>query len=201
MTTPRPPLRERKKQHTRDALVATALDLFTERGFSGATLDELCDAVDVSKRTFFRYFGSKEDVATATSQDMWARFLDELRAADPAAEPLIAVLRDALLAAVAAMPATWADRVLAERRLAARTPSMEAHGLYFCERTSRAALELLHDRPRLPDALTTRLALEVLVAAFHVAVEAWSSQDGRPSREDFAAHVTRTFDALPRALA
>ncbi|WP_346742716.1 TetR/AcrR family transcriptional regulator [Spongiactinospora sp. TRM90649] len=42
-------LRKRKKRRTRQALVETALALSTERGFDGVTLDELCEAVDVSK--------------------------------------------------------------------------------------------------------------------------------------------------------
>ncbi|MFE4461858.1 TetR family transcriptional regulator, partial [Nocardia tengchongensis] len=63
--------------------------MFTDRGFDHVTLDALCDAVEVSKRTFFRNFTSKEEVAMAPLQDLWAAFLAELAARGPGSGTLL----------------------------------------------------------------------------------------------------------------
>ncbi|OEV02604.1 TetR family transcriptional regulator [Streptomyces oceani] len=67
-------LRERKKQRTRDALIRASHELFVTRGYDETTIDEITDVVDVSQRTFFRYFSSKEAVAFALQDEVETRF-------------------------------------------------------------------------------------------------------------------------------
>ncbi|MFE6699859.1 TetR/AcrR family transcriptional regulator [Streptomyces sp. NPDC057718] len=95
---PRAGLRERKKQRTRDALLRAALELFTTQGYERTTVDEIVDAVEVSQRTFFRYFASKEEVTFAVQEVVESRFIEELRRR-PAAEAPFEAMRRAVLCA------------------------------------------------------------------------------------------------------
>jgi AcrR family transcriptional regulator len=89
-------LRERKKQRTRDALLRAALELFTTHGYEATTVDDIADAVDVSQRTFFRYFAGKEDAALAVQELATAHFVTALRER-PAHEAPMEALRQAVL--------------------------------------------------------------------------------------------------------
>lgn len=68
-------LRDRKKALTRQSLIASAIDLFSTRGFNKTTVDDIVEAAGYSQRTFFRHFASKEDVVF----DGLDRLLLELR--------------------------------------------------------------------------------------------------------------------------
>ncbi|MGW3939556.1 TetR/AcrR family transcriptional regulator [Streptomyces phaeochromogenes] len=96
-TASRPGLRELKKQRTRDALVRAALELFTTQGYERTTVDEIVEAVDVSQRTFFRYFAGKEDAAFAVQEMAESHFVEAVRGR-PAHEPPLEALRRAVMA-------------------------------------------------------------------------------------------------------
>lgn len=89
-------LRERKKRRTRDALLRAALLLFVSQGYERTTVDEITDTVEVSQRTFFRYFANKEEVAFAVQDVVESHFLTALRAR-PASEGPLEALRNAVL--------------------------------------------------------------------------------------------------------
>jgi AcrR family transcriptional regulator len=55
-------LRERKKQKTRELIATTALALFAERGYQATTVAEIAEATEVSERTVYAYFPTKEDI-------------------------------------------------------------------------------------------------------------------------------------------
>ena len=73
--TAKPGLRERKKQQTRENIARVALQLFAERGYEETTLADIAEAADVSPRTIFAYYESKEDILFCEE----GRFLDMLK--------------------------------------------------------------------------------------------------------------------------
>jgi AcrR family transcriptional regulator len=90
-------LRERKKERTRQALIDAAYELFERNGFDATTVEEIAAAVEVSPRTFFRYFASKEDVALTLQDDLKSAIVAEL-AVRPADEPVMTAIRGAFQA-------------------------------------------------------------------------------------------------------
>ena len=92
-------LRERKKQRTREAIARAALELFAERGYQATTLADIAEAADVSTRTIFAYFPSKEDILFcdyAAMRDALARALAER----PGGKDALGTLRDFILSTV-----------------------------------------------------------------------------------------------------
>jgi AcrR family transcriptional regulator len=76
----RPGLRERKKQQTHERIAKVALALFLERGYDETTLDDIAEAADVSRRTIFAYYDSKEDILLCGESSMLStlkQMLDE----------------------------------------------------------------------------------------------------------------------------
>ncbi|MGW1597545.1 TetR/AcrR family transcriptional regulator [Streptomyces sp. NPDC002343] len=196
------PLRERKKLRTRRALAETALRLFTERGYDTTTLDDLCDAVEVSKRTFFRNYRSKEDVALAADSELWSAYLDRV-AAVRLDGPLLGVLRAALEATLEAMEPDWDRRFLATRELSESVPVLQSHGLGYCQDTTRDIVETLAGRAGADteaDALRLRLTVEIFVAAWHTVCLHWTAQGGRGGRDGLTHLVEQTFTLIPDAL-
>src|SRR5215471_14390542 len=89
---PRPSLRERKKLATRRALRRVTLDLVAERGFSHVTVEDIAAAADVSPRTFFNYFPTKEAALFGADPDRITALRERVARLAPG-EPALAALR------------------------------------------------------------------------------------------------------------
>ncbi len=86
-------LRERKKRRTREALTDAACTLFARQGVENTTVEQIAAAIDVSPRTFFRYFSSKEEVAVSLLDDQVTQVIRALEARPPAESVLTALRR------------------------------------------------------------------------------------------------------------
>lgn len=194
MTPSDPPasLRERKKVRTRQALADTAVTLFGERGFDATPLDDLLEAVEVSRRTFFRYYRSKEDVALTAAKELWSVFLEVLDE-EPRTGPLRDVFRDTLLAALSRMDEDWNRRFRTTLRLTAESPALESHSLRHCAEVQTEVRRRLD----VPDGLEPRLLIEFCVATWRSALDEWL-----PTCEpgELPGHVRRAFAGMDAAL-
>ncbi|MER7011780.1 TetR family transcriptional regulator [Saccharopolyspora sp. NPDC000359] len=99
VVTPAPKPRTGRTAHgrrrVRSALALAALELFAAQGFEATTVDQIADAAGVGRRTFFRYFRSKEDVVFPGHDERLAEVVELLEGADPAADPLVVLGRTA----------------------------------------------------------------------------------------------------------
>jgi len=92
-------LKARKQQVVREALSTAAVALFHARGFESVTVEEIAHAAGVSRRTFFRYYESKEAVMVEHLDRDGERLLAEL-ATRPINEPPLLAIRNALVPAI-----------------------------------------------------------------------------------------------------
>jgi AcrR family transcriptional regulator len=120
-------LRQRKKAKTRRELGAAAVLLFGERGFYETTIEDIVAEVGVSRRTFFRYFPTKEAAFFARQDERFEEFREALRGSRGSSNPWRAVC-DALLA-ISGRYAEERDQAIAWRRVLERTPSLQAFEL------------------------------------------------------------------------
>jgi AcrR family transcriptional regulator len=81
-------LRERKKQRTRELIASAALELFSEDGYHATTVAEIAAAADVSERTVFGYFATKEDILFADHLALEQGLAEALESGPPGATAL-----------------------------------------------------------------------------------------------------------------
>ena len=86
-------LRERKKKLNRQLIAETALRLFVERGFERVSVSEIARAADVSDKTVFNYFPTKEDLVYSRLESFEAQLLEAVRDRRPGESVLAAVGR------------------------------------------------------------------------------------------------------------
>jgi mycofactocin system transcriptional regulator len=162
---------------SRGELELLALELFAERGFDGTTVDDLAEAAGIGRRTFFRYFPSKNDVVygdfDAALQELRARL-----AATPPGVPLWEGIREAVLA-FNALPPEAEPQHRTRMSLVLHTPALQAHSTlryagWRAVIAEHAAERLGLDVQDLQPQLVAHQALACAVAAY----EQWLARPG-----------------------
>lgn len=203
-------LRQRKKRRTRQELVEAGIRLFLSQGFENTTVDQITAAVDVSQRTFFRYFTNKERIAFDAMMAAEERFFDLLRERPPQEAPVEA-LRGAMRRLWHEMrddEAAVVDPGLHLRmvRMIESTPSLQAAHLRRTEELEeRIAHELARREGLDVDAdPRPRLMAGVFGAVARVANRTWTkriwTKEGDPPLDSMIRTMDRYLDALAPAL-
>ncbi|MFJ9850535.1 TetR family transcriptional regulator [Streptomyces sp. NPDC101150] len=197
ISRPEGSLAQRKRQLVANELTEAALQLLARNGFDAVTIDEIVTAAGVSKRTFFRYFASKEDVVVQFLADMGTGIHAEL-AARPVEERPSVSLRHAVRVPLDAC-AGHSGRALRVVQLILRTPALHAR---FLERQAQWRDELTAELARRqgldPDTdLYPRLAAGMALTAFDAVLQRWSGSD---AAEDPAVLIDRAFAVIAPAL-
>jgi len=175
-------MREQTRQAVRRVLAGVALELFERQGFERTTIDQIAAAAGISRRSFFRYFETKEDVALVHGEG-FARSLAEALRARPAAERPWAALRKAfeplLQAHLADVPG--ALRVV---HLLESTPSLQARRAQKQRewQAGLAAVLVERGRPGM-SAVRAEAMAGAAVACWGAAAASWSRSNGRVSLE------------------
>lgn len=193
-------LRERKKARTRDALIDSALRLFGDQGFTATTTEQIAASVEVSQRTFFRYFSSKEEVVTAAQDALDDEFRSRLADQPAALHPLHA-LRNAALGAWSTLDdGALQAQLLLFRLYEEHPPLLACHFRRSAEREKAVVEAIAHRAGVDPEAdCRPRLVAAAFSAAVTTAV--FSRQHGNcDDGEKIAAVIARHLDALGPAL-
>jgi AcrR family transcriptional regulator len=190
-------LRERKKRKTRETLIAVGLDMFNTHGYAETTVEAIAEAVEISPRTFFRYFDSKEEIVFADAEEDLT-FLRNALHERPSEESALEAIREALIS-FAEYEESKREKVLSRTRLMSSTPALALRGLGLQKRYERVLIRELTWRSGLKEpTLMIRLIASVCLSAMVVASDIW--REGR-SKETLTRLTRNTFAALTEAIA
>jgi AcrR family transcriptional regulator len=137
-------LRERKKERTRRTLINAAVDLCVRQGYESTTVEQISQAADVSRRTFSRYFATKDAVFIAVVDDLTDEIGAELTAQPSALGPMEALRAAfvAVLTRVAERPLVGltTDRIVLILRVVYSSPALRQAAIDYRSRPTMVAL-------------------------------------------------------------
>ena len=179
-------LRERKKLRTRELIATTALRLFAERGYAPTKVADIAEAAEVSERTVFTYFPTKEDVLFSDLRD-FERGLGAALAERPQGRPALDVLRSFMVDSLGMLDA--------QAKLRWQVVSGDEH-LRSRERARQAGLgraiatAIGEDLGEEADDLRPQLVTAAVIAAFTAAYEhRFSARSNTASRAQAVAVI------------
>ena len=175
-------LRERKKDQTREALAQAAFALFQDKGYEATTVAEIARAANVSRRTFFRYYATKDALLFVEDSENLEHFRVLLGAAESGDDDLAHIRRACLALAEGYMRDR--DQILARARIIESSPVLGKQERQQDLSWERAIAESLlstgglNSNPSLRERRARMLAGAVF-GAVRATMAAWQEAGGR----------------------
>jgi AcrR family transcriptional regulator len=187
-------LRERKKEKTRDAISTTALTLFLTHGYDQVSISQIAETAEVSRRTLFTYFPTKEDLVAHHFADHETESARVVRQR-PTDQPPLDALREHYLDGLRHRdPVTGlcdAPEVIALFRLLLDTPALTARVTRLVGAGQHALADALWDTAGVPPLIAT-------LAAAQISGVQWTLATANQTRMAAGASAD---DVFPEALA
>jgi AcrR family transcriptional regulator len=183
-------LRERKRRETAELIKQAAIRLFIAKGYDATTLDDIAAAANISRRTFFHYFKSKDDILLTTQLGMGTAFAEAIRN-EPLTDRPIDTVRAAALKVSAPIVT---KKVLVIDRLLRSSEAVQARKAAIIIHNEGAVLQALREKwpdPGREPAL--RMMAVLALGAMRLSLDALHRENGKRSLAD---HVRDLFDAL-----
>jgi TetR/AcrR family transcriptional regulator, regulator of mycofactocin system len=189
----------RRRATSRAELEQAAFALFAARGFDATTVDEIAVAAGIGRRTFFRYFPSKNDIPWGAFEDELERMRVRLKASPPEV-PLMDAIRVALIDFNRVAPA----QVPLHRRrmdLILRVPTLLAHSTLRFSAWREVIAEFAAERTgRRPDDLASQAIAHAVLGVAIAAYEHWLDDpraDLGALLDDAMRQLSGAFGAVP----
>lgn len=193
-------LRERKKRETRRSLSEVATRLFAEHGFEEVKISEIAAAANVSEKTVFNYFPTKEDLILEGCQEVQAELVRAVQERAPGESVLVAARRHTLALAerMNALPA-W--RRAAFRKIVQSSPSVQTRLRQISAQYEEQLAELL-TKEAAPGDTTPYVVARVIGVLVHLGFggATWSDTKRRTHAEHLS-QIEAAFLLLSKGLA
>ncbi|PIO97365.1 TetR/AcrR family transcriptional regulator [Pleomorphomonas carboxyditropha] len=183
-------VRQRKRRETLQRIRDRGICLFIEKGYAATTLDDIAAAAGISRRTFFYYFKSKDEILLSLQNDVGDMLVDALGRVPQDRRPLDAI-RDAAVDVCALIPA---DDMIAIDRLMRESDAVQARKQASYVEQEKALFAALRERWPDPSRETgLRLVAMLAIGAMRLATDAFNRQGGKRPMPEL---LNEAFDAL-----
>ena len=183
--------RERKRRDTRSRLVKAAMALFVEQGYDGTSIDQIARRAGVSRRTCFRYFPSKEDLAFPYREGRLRRF-DALIQQGAAGESAYERVKRACMIMAGEFMSQRGEVVVVEQ-LVRQHPALRAREREYDRHWEQVIAAALASDGSTDDALA-RLLAGAVMGLIRSAFEQWLEADGKQNLIELAQRIYLLLD-------